>query len=102
MLSFGRVPQRGAARTISYGVSSSLGGGAASCDGVSRFTETTTAAGDAALAAAAAADDTVAAAAATTTTTAPGILLLLTGFVGIAVIVTALHGPGLGELGGKP
>ena len=64
----------------------------------------TTAAGDAALAAPAAGDDTVAAAAAAATTTiVPATsILLLTGFAGIAVIVAALHGPGLGELGGKP
>ena len=48
------------------------------------------------------ANDNVAAAAAATTTAPATGTLLLTGFVGIAVIVTALHGPGLGELGGKP
>ena len=93
MLSFGRVAQRGDARTISYVASSSLGGGAAGCDDVSRFTETITAAGDAALTAAAAVDDTVAAA---VDTTAPATgILLLTGFAGTApaLIVTAPHGP---------
>ena len=82
-----------------------MGGDAAGCGDVSRFTETNTATGDAAPATAATADDTVVAAAAALTTTAPATgIPLLAGFAGTApaLIVTARMGHDFGNSVEKP